>query len=90
MTIVHDRAETFAQHEGRSFDTVVVRAVGMLKEVAPWASSLLRDGGTMLAWKGPEGVREFNELDKSVWTLAGNIPVLPHRSVMVLRYNAKA
>ena len=86
VSVVHDRAETYSQHTGRAFDTVVVRAVGMLKEVAPWAAPLLCDGGTMLAWKGPEGIREFRELNNAEWSIAGNVPVLPHRSVMVLRY----
>jgi hypothetical protein len=60
----------------------------MLKEVAPWAASLLQDGGTLLAWKGPEGVKEFKEMPKGEWTLTGSIPVLPHRFVMVLRYRS--
>ncbi|MFH0882420.1 MAG: 16S rRNA (guanine(527)-N(7))-methyltransferase RsmG [bacterium] len=88
VEVVHDRAETYSLHIGQTFDTVLVRAVGMLKEVASWAASLLRDGGTMLAWKGPEGAKEFRELPKGEWTLTGNIPVLPHRSVMILRYRS--
>ncbi len=90
VEVVHDRAETYSQHVGHTFDTVVVRAVGMLKEVAPWAASLLRDKGTLLAWKGPEGTRELKELSPGEWSLINTLPVLPHRTVLVLRYTPSA
>ena len=67
-----------------------MRAVGLLKEVAPWAAGLLRTGGTLLAWKGPEGVREAAELAPENWNLVDTLPVLPHRSVFVLEHGEGA
>lgn len=90
VDVVHERAETLSEHDGRVFDTVVVRAVGLLKEVAPWASGLLRPGGTLLAWKGPEGLREMTALNHDEWKLAETLPVLPHRSVFVLEHKGVA
>ena len=86
VTVVHERAENLASHEDVLVDNVVVRAVGVLKEVAPWAEKLLKPGGTLLVWKGPEGLREFQALDREKWGLLETLPVLPHRSVMVLEY----
>lgn len=84
VEVVHERAETYSEHAEETFDTVTVKAVGMLKEVTPWVDGLLRPGGTLLAWKGPEGMREFAELSPDRWKLSGNLAVLPHRSIMVL------
>lgn len=86
VSVVHERAENLASHEDVLVDNVVVRAVGVLKEVAPWAEKLLKPGGTLLVWKGPEGLREFQALDRERWGLLETLPVLPHRSVMVLEY----
>jgi len=88
IEIVHDRAEIYAEHVGRAFDTVAVKAVGMLKEVAPWSEGLLREGGKMLAWKGPEGIKEYSELQPGKWAFEHSIPVLPHRTVMVLGFRS--
>ncbi len=60
-------------------------AVGMLKEVGGWVENLLAENGTFLAWKGPEGMREFRDMTKGVWKLEDRIPFLPHRSVMILK-----
>ncbi len=61
VEIEHDRAEIFPDHNDTRFDLVTVRAVGSLKEVLPVARPLLAEGGTLLAWKGPEGMREWKE-----------------------------
>jgi len=82
--VVHDRAETLAEHSDVRFDAVAVRAVGPLKEVAPWAERLLVPGGRLLAWKGPEGLKEFQSLPAERWKLQERLPVLPHRSILVL------
>lgn len=84
VEVVHERAETYSEHIEKPFDTVTVKAVGMLKEVVPWVGGLLRPGGTLLAWKGPEGLREFTELPADLWKISDNLAVLPHRSVMVI------
>ncbi|MEO8092540.1 MAG: 16S rRNA (guanine(527)-N(7))-methyltransferase RsmG [bacterium] len=55
--VVCERAETWAQTPppagGReSYQAVTARAVGRLSTLAELASPLLRDGGTLVAWKG--------------------------------------
>ncbi|MCB2212716.1 16S rRNA (guanine(527)-N(7))-methyltransferase RsmG [bacterium] len=86
VSIVHDRAETHAERLDVPYDTVVVRAVSVLPEVAQWCERLLKPGGTLLSWKGPEGEREAKALDPDKWKLLYALPVLPHRYVLVLEY----
>ncbi len=85
--VVHDRAETFAKHMEKPYEMVTARAVGSLREVAPWASSLLVNCGLLLTWKGPEGMREMKELPTGTWKLVEHMPVLPHRALMALEYH---
>ncbi len=61
VVVAHDRAETFPDHEESRFDLVTIRGVGSLKETLPMARPLLKPEGTILAWKGPEGLREFQD-----------------------------
>ena len=84
VNIVHDRAETHAERLSEPYDSIVVRAVSVLPEVAAWSESLLKPGGTLLSWKGPEGEREAKALDSSKWKLSFALSVLPHRYVIVL------
>jgi 16S rRNA (guanine527-N7)-methyltransferase len=49
--VVHARAEEWAAGLG-SCDLVTARAVAPLAVVAEYAAPLLRDGGTLLAWRG--------------------------------------
>ncbi|GBE30748.1 MAG TPA: 16S rRNA (guanine(527)-N(7))-methyltransferase RsmG [Bacteroidetes bacterium] len=86
VEVVHDRAETHADRIETRYDSILVRAVSVLPEVAEWCESLLRPGGTLLSWKGPEGEREAKSLDEEKWTLLFALPVLPHRYVLVLEY----
>ncbi len=86
ISVVHDRAETHAERLDVPYDSVVVRAVSVLPEVAQWCESLLKPGGTLLSWKGPEGEREAKALDRDKWKLLYALPVLPHRYVLVLEY----
>ncbi len=83
--VIHDRAETLFQHSDERYSIVTARAVGVLKELCPWAENLLEKDGTFLAWKGPEGMREFRDIAEGTWKLQGRVPFLPHRSVMILK-----
>lgn len=88
IAVTHDRAETHTEHVETPYDAVFVRAVGTLPEVCRWCRPLLRTGGTLLAWKGPEGGREAKALDRDSWELQYALPVLSHRFVLVLERKA--
>jgi 16S rRNA (guanine527-N7)-methyltransferase len=62
--VVCERSEVWAMGDGReAYDAVTARAVGTLATLAELASPLLRDGGTLLAWKGARSAEEESELD---------------------------
>ncbi len=48
-----------------SYDVVTARAVGRLSTLAELAAPLLRDGGTLVAWKGRRDAAEEAELDRA-------------------------
>lgn len=53
VAVVCERSEDWAAGEGReAYDAVTARAVGSLATLAELASPLLREGGTLVAWKG--------------------------------------
>lgn len=60
VTVLNMRAEE-ACGDGRreAFDLVTARAIASLPVLVELAHPLLRVGGGLLAWKGPEGVREI-------------------------------
>jgi len=73
--VVEQRAETWAgapaPEGGReAYDAVTVRAVGRLSTVAELASPLLRDSGTLVAWKGRRSADEERELEAAAERLA--------------------
>lgn len=51
VTAVHTRAEAWAAGLGTQ-EVVTVRALGPLNVLVEYAAPLLRDGGTLVAWKG--------------------------------------
>ena len=56
---VDRRSEEWAAADGRErYDAVCARAVGQLAELCELASPLLREGGSLVAWKGPAAERE--------------------------------
>lgn len=64
--VVCERAETWARTPppggGReSYEAVTARAVGRLSTLAELASPLLREGGTLVAWKGRRDLGEEAE-----------------------------
>ena len=69
--IVNARSEELAGGPGReAFDAVTARAVGRLSTLAELASPLLRDGGTLVAWKGRRDPGEEAELERAADSLA--------------------
>lgn len=74
-SVVCERAETWAvppaPEGGReAYDVVTARAVGRLATLAELASPLLRDGGTLVAWKGRRDDDEEAELERASGELA--------------------
>ena len=73
--VIADRAETWATaappEGGReAYEAVTARAVGRLSTLAELASPLLRDGGTLVAWKGRRDPEEEAELERAAQRLA--------------------
>jgi 16S rRNA (guanine527-N7)-methyltransferase len=69
--VLNARSEELATGEWReAFDAVTVRAVGRLSTLAELASPLLREGGTLVAWKGRRDEDEERELERAAASLA--------------------
>ena len=95
--VVHARAEEHGAigAPGReAYDAVTARAVARLATLAELASPLLRDGGTLVAWKGKRDPGEEAELERALdataMEAAGVIEVgesagYEHRHLHVLR-----
>jgi 16S rRNA (guanine527-N7)-methyltransferase len=81
--VVNARSEELAAGSGRErFDAVTARAVGRLSTLAELASPLLRDGGTLVAWKGRRDEEEELELERA----AGALAMEPERILAVGPY----
>jgi 16S rRNA (guanine527-N7)-methyltransferase len=61
ITILNKRSEEIAEHERESFDVVLSRAVGRIKETIELASPYLRVGGKLILFKGPSYKEELSE-----------------------------
>jgi 16S rRNA (guanine527-N7)-methyltransferase len=95
--VVGERAEAWAAGAGReAYDAVTARAVGRLATLAELASPLLRDGGTLVAWKGSRDPEEELELERAAARVAMEpaevVPVTPYpgsrdRHIHLLRKN---
>jgi 16S rRNA (guanine527-N7)-methyltransferase len=69
--VVNARSEELAEGAGRgAYDVVTARAVGRLSTLAELASPLLREGGTLVAWKGKRDPEEEAQLDRAASQLA--------------------
>lgn len=73
--VICDRAEAWAAEPpprgGREgYDAATARAVGRLSTLAELASPLLRDGGSLVAWKGHRDAGEETELGRAEGRLA--------------------
>jgi 16S rRNA (guanine527-N7)-methyltransferase len=93
--VLNARSEELASGETReTYDVVTARAVGRLSTLAELASPLLREGGTLVAWKGKRDADEETQLDRAAESLAmhpeqildvGDRAGSKHRHLHVLR-----
>jgi 16S rRNA (guanine527-N7)-methyltransferase len=69
--VLNARSEEIATGQGReAYDAVTARAVGRLSTLAELASPLLREGGTLVAWKGRRDADEEAQLERAGDSLA--------------------
>ena len=71
VRVINARSEEHAAGAGREgYDVVTARAVGRLATLAELASPLLREGGTLIAWKGRRDADEEAEFERARESLA--------------------
>jgi 16S rRNA (guanine527-N7)-methyltransferase len=69
--VVQARSEEHAAGTGRdAYEVVTARAVGRLSTLAELATPLLREDGTLVAWKGRRDPEEEAELERAAADLA--------------------
>lgn len=69
--VLNLRSEEWAAGDGReAYDLVTARAVARLSTVAELASPLLREGGSLIAWKGRRDENEEAQLQRAAPSLA--------------------
>jgi|FrelakmetLWP11LW_1041352.scaffolds.fasta_scaffold21681_2 16S rRNA (guanine527-N7)-methyltransferase len=73
VTVLHCRAEEAAHQKQyrEHFDVALARAVASLRILAELSLGLVKIGGTMFAWKGPDCDAEIQEMEKSLSFLGG-------------------
>jgi 16S rRNA (guanine527-N7)-methyltransferase len=77
VEVVADRAELLGRGPARgSFDVVTARACAALPALVELALPLLRDGGTLLAWKGPIGHEELAAGGRASALIGGSAPAV--------------
>jgi 16S rRNA (guanine527-N7)-methyltransferase len=78
VSVINARSEEHAAGTGReAYDVVTARAVGRLATLAELASPLLREGGTLIAWKGRRDPDEEAELAR-----AGEMVAMAPRKIL--------
>lgn len=76
VTVRAARAEEIAAREPAARDVVTARAVAGLAELVELALPLLRVGGRLLAWKGPDIDAELAAAGRAARALGGATPVV--------------
>lgn len=72
--LVHDRAETFGQHQGRHmFEYVTARAVANMPVLLELCLPLIQTGGTLIALKGKKGLEELEDSEFALKLLGGEV-----------------
>ena len=72
--LVHDRAETFGQHQARHmFDVVTARAVAQLNVLSELCLPLVRTGGQFIVMKGKKAQEELDESKFALDLLGGEM-----------------
>ncbi|HEX7244792.1 MAG TPA: 16S rRNA (guanine(527)-N(7))-methyltransferase RsmG [Solirubrobacterales bacterium] len=96
--VLNVRSEELAGGDGReAYDAITARAVGRLSTLAELASPLLKEGGTLVAWKGKRDPDEEAQLTNASEQLAmhpdqilsvGPYAGSEHRHLHVIRKSA--
>ena len=68
---VHMRAEDMCRQNRGAFDAVTARGVAELATLAEYCLPLLREGGELIAYKGPLAEQELEEAQKALQVLGG-------------------
>ncbi|HEX7950242.1 MAG TPA: 16S rRNA (guanine(527)-N(7))-methyltransferase RsmG [Candidatus Limnocylindrales bacterium] len=99
-TVRAARAEAVAARDPAAWDIVTARAVASLDDIVELAMPLLRVGGRLLAWKGPDIEAEVAAAGRAAGALGGSAPVVHevvgvaplagHRMVVVRKLAATA
>jgi 16S rRNA (guanine527-N7)-methyltransferase len=77
VSVTSSRAEDVGRSSSReSCDVVTARAVGSMVFLVEWCLPLLRQGGRLLAMKGPRIADELPAAQKAIKLLGGGPPVL--------------
>lgn len=72
--LVHDRAETFGQHQGRHmFDYVTARAVANMQVLLELCLPLIKTGGKFIVLKGKKGIEELEASTFALDLLGGAV-----------------
>ena len=60
VTVLHNRAESLSKAApGKVYDGAVARAVGSIGQLAAWSSCVLKPGGKLICYKGPNPEEEI-------------------------------
>ena len=71
---VHGRAEQLGRGEHREkYDIAVSRAVANMSTLSEYCLPLVKQGGYMLAYKGPDADREVKEAEHAIKVLGGKL-----------------
>lgn len=73
ITVIAERAETFAERERERFDLVTARAVSQLNILLELALPLVRVNGTFVAYKGAKADEEIQASQQALKKLGGSI-----------------
>lgn len=77
VTVVEYRAEEAGRSEWReTCDVAVCRAVGTMVWLIEWCLPLLKNGGKLLAMKGPKVVEELPAAHSALRLLHGSAPII--------------
>jgi len=77
------RAETLALEQSRVYSLVLARAVGSIVTLMELASPLLRTGGILLAYKGPNALEEIEEAKRTQNLLGMRIEKIEQRTIPI-------
>lgn len=80
---VHARAEEIGQdrEHREKYDLIVSRAVAKLPVLAEYCLPLIKKGGSMIAYKGPEGEQEVALAERALAILGGQIKEILRRQL---------